>query len=83
MLVLSRKEGEKIVINDVITLTVLEVKGDSIRLGFDAPRNINIYRGEIYEEIVAENRQAAVVLQRNMLALPVVPLSNKGEPKHK
>jgi len=60
MLVLSRKIGEKIVIGDKITVTIMEVKGDSVRLAFDAPKDIKIYRGEIYEAIAAENKQAAV-----------------------
>lgn len=60
MLVLSRKIGERIVIGDKIIITVMDVKGDSVRLAFDAPKDIKIYRGEIYEAIAEENKQAAV-----------------------
>lgn len=60
MLVLTRKPGERIVIGDNIVVTVVEVKGDNIRIGIDAPREVKVYRGEIYEAIVAENRQAAL-----------------------
>ena len=59
MLALTRKVGERIVIGDNIVLTVVDIKGDSIRLGIDAPREIKIYRGEIYEAIAAENQQSA------------------------
>ena len=59
MLVLTRKPGQKIIINDNIELTILEVKGDSIRVGIEAPRDITIYRHEIYEEIKNENRRTA------------------------
>lgn len=59
MLVLTRKIGDRIVIEDNITVTVVDVKGDNIRLAIDAPREIKIYRGEIYDAIVAENKQAA------------------------
>lgn len=58
MLALTRKIGEQIIIGDNITITVVDVKGDSIRLAIDAPKEIKIYRGEIYQAIVTENRQA-------------------------
>ena len=59
MLALTRKIGEKIVIGDNIVLTVVDVKGDSVRIGVDAPKEVKIYRGEIYDSIVAENKQSA------------------------
>lgn len=59
MLALTRKVGEKIVVGDNITITVVDIKGDSVRLSFDAPREVKIYRGEIYEAIARENLQAA------------------------
>ncbi|MPL97842.1 Carbon storage regulator [bioreactor metagenome] len=59
MLALTRKIGERIVINNNIVVTIVEIKGDNIRLAIDAPREIKIYRGEIYDTIVAENKQAA------------------------
>ena len=60
MLVLTRKPGEKIFIGDNVSLTVVEVKGDSVRIAVDAPRDIKIYRGEIYEAIIAENKAAVI-----------------------
>ncbi|WP_425058504.1 Translational regulator CsrA [Sporomusa carbonis] len=59
MLALTRKSGERIVIGDNIVLTVVDIKGDSVRLGIEAPKEVKIYRGEIYDSIVAENRQSA------------------------
>lgn len=59
MLALTRKIGERVVIADNIVLTVVDIKGDSIRLAIDAPKEIKIYRGEIYDAIVNENRQSA------------------------
>lgn len=60
MLALTRRVGEKLVIDDHIILTIVEIKGETIRVAIDAPRNIKIYRGEIYDAIAKENRLAAV-----------------------
>lgn len=60
MLALTRKVGERIVIGDNIVVTLISIKGDNIRLAIEAPKEIKIYRGEIFDAIVAENRQAAV-----------------------
>lgn len=59
MLALTRKPGERIMIGENIVITIVEVKGDSIRLAIDAPKEIKIYRGELFDAIVAENQQAA------------------------
>jgi len=59
MLALTRKVGERIVIGDDIVVTIVGVKGDSIRITVDAPKEVKIYRGEIYDAIAAENKQAA------------------------
>ena len=60
MLALTRKVGERLVIGDNIVVTVVSIKGDSIRLAIEAPKEIKIYRGEIFDAIAAENKQAAV-----------------------
>lgn len=60
MLALTRKVGERIMIGDNIHVTVVAIKGDNIRLAIDAPPDIKIYRGEIYDAIVAENKQSAI-----------------------
>ena len=58
MLVLSRKLGEKIVIDNEIFLTVLDVRGDIVKLGVEAPKHITVHREEIYKEIITTNQQA-------------------------
>lgn len=60
MLVLSRKKGESVIIQDQIEVTVLEVEGDVIRLGISAPGYIDIFRKEVYLSIQESNREAAV-----------------------
>lgn len=58
MLVLTRKSGETITIGDEIEVTVLEVKGDQIKLGIQAPKSIEIHRKEVFEIIKEENKRA-------------------------
>ena len=60
MLVLTRKAGESIVIGSQIRITVLEMQGRQIRLGIEAPSEIPVHRGEVYERIKEENEQAAM-----------------------
>ena len=57
MLVLSRKKDEKIVIGDSITLMVIEIRGDKVRIGIDAPRDVTVHREEIYEAIKRESTE--------------------------
>jgi len=59
MLVLARKVGERLRIGDSIEIVVVEVKGDTVRLGLTAPRGVAIYRQEIYEAIQRENQAAS------------------------
>lgn len=58
MLILSRNKGQKIMINDNIVLSVIEINGDQVRIGIDAPSNVTIYREEIYEAIKQQNQHA-------------------------
>ncbi|MDP6477994.1 MAG: carbon storage regulator CsrA [Nitrospinaceae bacterium] len=59
MLVLTRKVGESIKINDNVKITVIEVKGKNIRLGIEAPKTTKIYREEVFLKIKEENKIAA------------------------
>ena len=59
MLVLTRKPRQQIMIGDDIVINVVEVQGENVRIAIDAPREIKIYRGEIYRAIQEENQKAA------------------------
>ena len=58
MLVLSRKIGQQIMIGQDITIKIVDVQGENLRIAIEAPKEIKIYRGEIYKAIVEENKQA-------------------------
>jgi carbon storage regulator len=58
MLVLSRKQGEQLVIGGNVTITIVEVRGDKVRLAFDAPSDVSIHRHEVWQRIVAEEQAA-------------------------
>lgn len=60
MLVLSRKKNERIVIDDNIVITVVEVKGDKVRLGIEAPKEIPVHRSEVHEAICREQASSKV-----------------------
>ena len=62
MLALSRKQGESIVIGNNIEITVLEAKGDQVKIGISAPKSVPVYRKEIYAQIQDENREAVANL---------------------
>jgi carbon storage regulator len=72
MLVLTRKPGQKLLIGDDITITVLEVKGDLVKIGIEAPREIPVHRFEVYEAIEKENQAAAQVKKDILSSLPGV-----------
>lgn len=59
MLALTRKKGQSIIIGDTIEVTIVDVKGDQVRIGIKAPKEVSIHRKEIYMEIEAENKAAA------------------------
>jgi len=59
MLVLTRKRDQSIIINENIEITVLDIQGDQVRIGINAPREVSIHRKEIFVQISEENRKAA------------------------
>lgn len=59
MLVLSRQRDQSIVISDNIVVTVVDVRGDKVKLGIEAPQDVTVHRREVYEAILRENQQAA------------------------
>jgi carbon storage regulator len=70
MLVLSRKVGESIVIGNDVVLTVLEVRGEQVRLGIVAPRSVTVHRKEVHDELVGANREAAASPPVDISTLP-------------
>jgi carbon storage regulator len=64
MLVLSRKKNESIVINDNITITVVEIRGDKVRLGVEAPKEVPVHRNEVYEAIRRNQIEAQAERER-------------------
>ncbi|KAF6634850.1 carbon storage regulator CsrA [Paenibacillus sp. EKM208P] len=72
MLVLTRKKGESIVIQNDIAITVLSVEGDTVKIGISAPKDIDIYRKEVFDAIQQNNQSAAMdtnAIQNAMLEL--------------
>ena len=61
MLVLSRHREESIMIRDDIVVTIVDIRGDKVSLGIDAPQDIPVHRQEVYEDIQRENRKASQV----------------------
>jgi len=78
MLVLSRQRDETIVIGDDIEVTIVDIRGEKVRLGVNAPRNVSVHRKEIYEAVKRENRAAAKVKPADIRganeAIPASPL---------
>lgn len=58
MLALTRKKGDSIIIGDSIEVYVLGIKGDQVKIGVKAPRDVTVHRKEVYEQILAENKSA-------------------------
>lgn len=82
MLILSRREGETIVIDGNIRVTVLEVRGDQVRIGIEAPRSVSVHRQEVFDQISARNIQASDVTAADLGRLaqrraPDVPQSQR------
>jgi carbon storage regulator len=72
MLIITRRPGEKIMLGDDIVLHVMEIVGNSVRVGIQAPRSLPVYREEIWEAVKEENRAAAQV-SPDKLRTPAAP----------
>ncbi|PKR86280.1 carbon storage regulator CsrA [Heyndrickxia camelliae] len=70
MLILTRKKGESIQIGDDIEITISAVNGDQVKIGINAPKNIEIHRKEIYIEIQNENKNAVLEVKNLLDILP-------------
>jgi len=60
MLALSRKKGEALIINNNIEITILEIKGDQVKIGIAAPKEVPVYRKEVYIQIQEANKEAMI-----------------------
>ena len=87
MLVLSRQKNQTIMIGDTIEITVVDIRGEKVRLGITAPTEVPVHRKEVYEAIQAENRQASQVrpedlpeeTRRMLYGSPKVPQPRRPE----
>lgn len=79
MLVLSRQRDESIMIGDNVVVTVVDIRGDKVRLGIQAPNEIPVHRREVYEAIKRENRQATDIEPTDLAPLgrSVAPLGRR------
>ena len=78
MLVLSRHRDETIMIGDDIEITVVDIRGDKVRLGITAPRNVQVHRKEVYEAIKKENTESSCIQMDDLNELDQ-KLRNKGK----
>lgn len=82
MLILSRNKGQKIMINDNIVLSVIEINGDQVRIGIEAPSNVSIYREEIYEAIKQQNQHAVDFNDNIQDILQEIVVAKKNDKKN-
>src|SRR6266478_3316087 len=78
MLVLSRKKNESIIINDNIVVTVIEIRGDKVRLGIEAPKDVTVHRREVYEAIHGQGPLPAKSREHDPNPAPVTPDAGVG-----
>jgi carbon storage regulator len=80
MLMMTRRAGQKIVLGDDITIEVVEVAGNTVRLGVNAPRSVPVYREEIWTAVRAENEAAASATQLPAAPAPAAPPASPPAP---
>ena len=76
MLVLTRKRNQSIVVNDNIEVTIIDIQGDQVRVGINAPKDVKVFRKEVYLEMMEENQRAAQV-QMQALDILKTAIRNK------
>ena len=69
MLILSRRAGESVYIGDTIRVCVLKIQGSQIKIGFDVPEHVSVYREEVYERIREQNQRALEVSNEDLLKM--------------
>lgn len=75
MLILSRKINEKIMIGEDISISIIEIRGDQVRIGVDAPKNVKVFRQEVFDAIKAENKAAL----ESAVTIPELDLGSKQD----
>jgi len=80
VLVLTRRIDESIIVGNEITITVLEVRGDQVRIGIQAPRSVQVHREEVFRQIEEENAQAARSAGRALAAVARMPGGSRKPP---
>ena len=75
MLILSRKINEKIMIGDDISISIIEIRGDQVRIGVDAPKSVKVFRQEVFDAIRAENKAAV----QSVAVLPEIDINAQRE----
>lgn len=83
MLVLSRQRDETIMIGDNVEITVVDIRGDKVRLGISAPKEISVHRKEVYDAIRRENKAAAQVKIDDVAGLGKISPANPGQEQPK
>jgi len=78
MLVLSRQRDESIIIGDNVVITIVDVRGDKVKLGIDAPQEIPVHRREVYEAIRRENEQAAKLRPDEVRSMNKIPKDQRS-----
>ena len=81
MLVLSRQRDESIMIGDNVVVTIVDIRGDKVRLGIEAPSEIPVHRQEVYEAIQRENLRASQLDPKEVRAVPRSGRPSGGAPK--
>ena len=77
MLILSRKIDEKIQIGDDITITIIDIHGEQVKIGVEAPKSIKVFRQEVFEAIQKENKAAAVEQRNSQMEISAVSALSK------
>ncbi|TVR68943.1 MAG: carbon storage regulator [Spirochaetaceae bacterium] len=79
MLILARKSNERIMIGTDIEISVVEIRGDQVKLGIVAPASVKVYRREVFDAIQAENQEAARTAPRDLSELSgLIPKKDRG-----
>jgi carbon storage regulator len=79
MLILTRKPGESLYVGDNVKITLMEIKGNQVRIGVDAPSTVRIYREEIYLQILEENKSAEELSRATQVDLEDVAKAWRGQ----